>query len=298
MIGKSKYILIAVLTLCACSHTPTSPPSSIKSTPIQTPTATATIDFGVVPLWRETDTIFTLHLNSLDSITAILLSDSDWIIQKVPIAIRKTDSSVVLNIRYQPRSPSKHVGNIVLLMGNDTLGLISLNGNTSPFVRHIGDTYIFQTLTGLDTIRVTSIPDSFHASGISFFDLSLNYGTVDSSGDLLLDLTLNPSRMPVSTCIAANQTYHETGVRSNFRDYSWNASCGSDTTIIFEGASLDCINVQGNGSYSYFWNGDQGMGIKSLSLVYSPSIHFFTAFQGSDNGGVVNGYLIEFQPGP
>lgn len=188
MSGRLIFVLIAALALCACSQS-----VSVMQTPQVVHPATATIDFGTVPLWREADTTFTLRLNRIDSITSIVMSDSDFTLLNAPLTIRKQDSTVTLDIRYQPESIANHAGSLLLLAGKDTLAAVSLKGGTSPFERHMGDSYVFQDSLGhLDSVWISELPLAIKTSDSTLVDQIYRSAQLIANGDWSVQL-LSPS---------------------------------------------------------------------------------------------------------
>ncbi|HEX5315805.1 MAG TPA: hypothetical protein VFX22_04055 [Candidatus Kapabacteria bacterium] len=248
------------------------------------PRATASINFGVVPLWREADTTFTLHMNGLAPISSIQISDSDWsVLNSQPIQIRQEDSSVVLNILYQPRSVMEHQGNLSLMFGHDTLGLVSLSGNTSPFVRKIGDCYIFlaSPSSALDSVLYTTTDHPFVSSARTDIGNSINWITIDSSGDFFMwDLGGTPGevRLPIVTgtpysLVAQGYDSSMFGLYNEnyegFREGSSNIAIGS--------VSLTCELVSANAFFSSYLRPTYNLNADSLLAAYSPGIGFFTS---------------------
>jgi hypothetical protein len=290
MTGKSKYILVAMLTLCACSHTPVSPPSGKSSVPITT--ATASIDFGVIPLWREADTTFTLRLSGTDSITSVLISDSDWFLSNTQITIRKKDSTVMLNLAYQPESISNHVGSMYLLSGQDTVAFVSLKGGTSQFERHIGDSYVYQTSFGFDSISVTGLPLTVVASDSGFLAQELERAWVDNNGDLLLDGMgggLGSVRLPIVSGIPYYSSSNGTPdtVLGGFLTWYATADTVADTTIWVGDFELHSKIVTAYESDSWqAWGGSEySSGSETLRDTYCSDIGFFTSMHGYRVGG-------------
>jgi hypothetical protein len=255
---KSIYILAALLALSACTHSTTAPSMGKNSSPIPPLAANASLDFGVVPLWREADTNFVLHLNTTDSITSVLTSDSDWkLLNSSPLIIFKQDSTAALNIRYQPESLKYHVGTILLFSGQDTLGLVSLKGSTSAFVRHVGDSYIFQTSSGvLDSVVVSKLPLAFSCSLKTHIASELGSVAQDSNGDWIMGNigdALGRIRLPIATGIPFDSSF--SGFDSTmFGEYNggYHAALANDTINQVENEKFASRLIDATGQFTSY----------------------------------------------
>ncbi|MDP4198834.1 MAG: hypothetical protein Q8922_02570 [Bacteroidota bacterium] len=264
MSSKSTFVLVAVLALCACSQS-----VSVMQTPQVLRPVSATIDFGTVPLWREADTAYALHLNRLDSITSVALSDSDFTLLNSPLSIRKQDSTVSLNIRYQPQSIANHAGSLLLLAGNDTVAMVSLTGGTSPFERHVGDSYVFADTGGrLDSVWVSALPLTLMGG----FDVRGEEGgdwIVGDCGPCRYTMRLPfISRIPYSEGKAVDTPYLHCS--ENFEQF-----ISDTTTFILNEAVLSTEMVSTYDSYDFRNRfGGSGSGEFATYVEYAPAIAF------------------------
>ncbi len=279
-----RWSLLLVIAIIGCTaSTPPIQPNHNYSTAIRD-----TIDFGTVPLWRKADTVIKLKLSSNPLSLADSISGLNFF--RYDSLRRSPDSTVTIPLRYQPESVMPHQGTLALLSGKDTLALIALMGNTSPFERHVGDSYVFVDDSGkLDSVWVSSLPLTFSSTGKDEADQIYRSIVMKQDSNWVAQL---------NTPFAANSTQAILPIRSlDSSGTSWQGTFDTDYRFPTQGTwqiynesssaipkdtnelvgnlhlSLDKIIL----GYHYFCKGRFVMLIMSeqYNWEYSPEIGFF-----------------------
>jgi hypothetical protein len=175
---KSIWILSVILS--ACSQT--TPVQQIQQ-PVVFHTTLDTINFGKDPLWREADTTITINLASNEPITSIVIADSNFSL----LDTSQRNDTLRISLRFQAQSLGNHSSNCLVFSKQDTLAKLTLLGETSPFERHIGDSYVFlDSLNTIDSIWISALPLTFSTRDSEDADLLFRSAVLKQKGDWIV----------------------------------------------------------------------------------------------------------------
>lgn len=194
---KTSIWVVALLVLCACSQT-TSVQQPAVSQPTVLQTALDTINFGIDPLWREADSTLALKIPKSVPVTSIMIVDRNFILLDTTFA----NDTLRISLRFQSKTLSNHSGQCLIFSSADTLANLTLIGETSPFERRVGDSYIYGThaeitdyhygsyttnasySSGFDSVWISALPLTISTSLHDTADLDLEAMQEDTLGDI------------------------------------------------------------------------------------------------------------------